>query len=222
VDGNAALKASCWIGTRSTALQLYYSPTSPYARKVRIVAIEKGLDGALQLVDATPWPEPTLVAERNPLGKVPTLILDSGEALFDSPVICEYLDVLGSGAPLIPPLGPDRWKTLRLQAVADGIMDAAVSIVLERRREPVQQSTAVVQRATVAIQRSIAYLAEEIGQNLTAPFDLGRIAGAVAIGYLQFRLPDLELGLSHPSLAAWWTLIQQRASVDATTPVSPS
>lgn len=199
-------------------MQLYYSPTSPYARKVRIVAIEKGLDGAIERVDATPWPEPTAVATHNPLGKVPALVLGTGEALFDSPVICEYLDILGGGTPLIPAEGARRWAVLRTQAVADGVMDAAVSIVLERRRDVAQQSSAAIERAAKAIRRSVGWLGSEIAVEPIAAFDLGRIAAAVAVGYLHFRLPDLDLGLDAGPLAEWWTLIRRRASLDATIP----
>lgn len=201
-------------------MHLYHSTTSPYVRKVRIVAIEKGLAGQIELVDGNPWPEPTVVAAKNPLGKVPALVLDDGTVLFDSPVICEYLDTVGGGTPLIPPAGTERWSVLRTQAVADGILDAGVTIVLERRRPSDLQSTATVQRAVAAIRRSVAFLADEIDANPLAPFDLGRIATAVAIGYLHFRMPDIDVGLSDPRIANWWSLIQQRPSLDATVPVS--
>ena len=202
-------------------MQLYYSTTSPYVRKVRIVAIEKGLAGNIELVDGNPWPEPTVVAVRNPLGKVPALVLDDGTALFDSPVICEYLDTLAGGTLLIPPAGPARWSVLRTQAVADGILDAGVTVVLERRRPIELQSAATVDREVAAIRRSVAYLAAELESQPLAPFDMGRIATAVAIGYLHFRLPDIDLGLSDPRIADWWSLMQQRPSLDATVPVSP-
>ena len=169
-------------------VQLYYSATSPYVRKVRIVAIEKGLDGAIELVEAMPWPDPSLISTQNPLGKVPALVLDDGSALYDSPVICEYLDTLGEGSRLLPQAGPARWRSLRIQALADGIMDAAVSIVLERRRPAELQS-------------------------LDA-----QIATAVAIGYLHFRLPDLELGLGSRRISEWWSLIRERPSLAATAP----
>ncbi len=200
------------------AMQLYYSTTSPYARKVRVVAIEKGLDGLIALIDAMPWPDPSFVAAKNPLGKVPALIRDDGSALYDSPVICEYLDAMGEGAPLLPRSGPARWDALRTQALADGIMDAGVTIVLERRRPVALQSADVVARATAAIARGVATLAAEITAAPNAPFDLARIATAVAIGYLHFRLPDLEIGLDDPQLTAWWSIIQQRPSLEATAP----
>jgi glutathione S-transferase len=201
-------------------MQLYYSTTSPYVRKVRIVAIEKGLDGAIELVDATPWPTPLLAATRNPLGKVPALVLDDETSLYDSPVICEYLDVLGGGAPLVPRDGSARWSVLRAQALADGILDAAVSIVLERRREPARQSPEVIARSADAIRRAVAVMAAEIDAQPAAPFDLGRISACVAIGYLHFRLPDLDLGLTDPRISNWWSLIKDRPSVDATSPTS--
>jgi len=214
-----------WIGASSGSgrrefvnVQLYYSATSPYVRKVRIVAIEKGLDGAIELVEAMPWPDPSLIATQNPLGKVPALVLDDGSALYDSPVICEYLDSLGEGRRLLPPAGPGRWRSLRIQALADGIMDAAVSIVLERRRPAELQSHEAIDRATQAIRRGVAVLAEDLGPDLTAPFDLAQIATAVAIGYLHFRLPDLELGLGNPRISEWWSLIRERPSLAATAP----
>jgi glutathione S-transferase len=199
-------------------MQLYYSATSPYVRKVRVVAIEKGLDGDIELIEAMPWPDPSLIATQNPLGKVPALVLDDGSALYDSPVICEYLDTLGEGNRLLPPAGPARWRSLRMQALADGIMDAAVSIVLERRRPAELQSREATDRAANAIRRSLTVLAREIGPTLTAPFDLAHIASAVAIGYLHFRLPDLELGLDNPKISEWWSLISERPSLAATAP----
>jgi hypothetical protein len=199
-------------------MQLYFSATSPYVRKVRIVAIEKGLDGDIELVNAMPWPDPTQVAARNPLGKVPALVLDDGSTLYDSPVICEYLDTLGGGNLLLPSHGPKRWQALRTQALADGVMDAAVSIVLERRRPSAQQSEESVERAANAIRRGVTALAADVSDDTTAPFDLARIATATAIGYLHFRLPDLELGLHEPTIANWWSLNRQRPSVLATEP----
>ena len=199
-------------------MQLLSSPTSPYVRKVRIVAIEKGLDWRIEIVDAPPWPDPSAVAAVNPLGKVPALRLDDNSVLYDSPVICEYLDTLGEGTLLLPPSGPARWQVLRIQALADGIMDAAVSIVLERRRPPGQQSDEAIGRAIAAVRRSVVCMADDLGDNVTAPFDLARIACATAVGYLHFRLADLDLGLSDNRIARWWNLISERPSVLETAP----
>jgi glutathione S-transferase len=198
-------------------MKLYSSPTSPYVRKVRVVAIEKGLADRIELVTATPWPDPAAVAAVNPLGKVPALVTDDGVALYDSPVICEYLDVLVPAAPLIPRSGGGRWQVLRCQALCDGILDAAVAIVLERRRPEAERSVASQQRSQDAIRRSVAALVPEL-RPATAGFDLGQISIAVALGYLEFRLGDLELGVAHPAIRDWWTTTRERASLVATRP----
>ena len=198
-------------------MKLYYSPTSPYVRKVRVVAIEKGIADRVELVEASPWPDPASVARVNPLGKVPALVTDDGVALYDSPVICEYLDVLVPAAPLLPRSGAARWQVLRCQALCDGILDAAVAIVLERRRPEAERSAAAQQRATDAIRRSVAALVAEL-KPATAAFDLGQISAAVALGYLEFRLGELELGTAHGPLRDWWTAVRERPSLVATRP----
>ncbi|HUO79088.1 MAG TPA: glutathione S-transferase N-terminal domain-containing protein [Steroidobacteraceae bacterium] len=198
-------------------MKLYHSPTSPYVRKVRVVAIEKGLADRIELVDAVPWPDPAAVAAVNPLGKVPALLTDDGVALYDSPVICEYLDVLVPAAPLIPRSGAGRWQVLRCQALCDGILDAAVGIVLERRRPPAERSQASLDRAAEAIRRSVGALGPELRPAGTA-FDLGQISIAVALGYLEFRLADLELGVTRPVIRDWWAATRERPSLVATRP----
>lgn len=198
-------------------MKLYYSPTSPYVRKVRVVAIEKGLADRIELVAASPWPDPAAVAVVNPLGKVPALVTDDGVALYDSPVICEYLDVLVPAAPLIPRSGAGRWQVLRCQALCDGILDAAVAIVLERRRPEAERSATTQNRAADAIRRSVAALATEL-RPASAGFDLGQISIAVALGYLEFRLGDLDLGVGGPAIRDWWTATRDRPSLVATRP----
>ncbi|MBS0376401.1 MAG: glutathione S-transferase N-terminal domain-containing protein [Proteobacteria bacterium] len=198
-------------------MKLYYSPTSPYVRKVRVVAIEKGLAEQVELVDASPWPLPTTVAAVNPLGKVPALVTDDGLTLYDSPVICEYLDALVPASPLIPRSGAARWRVLRCQALCDGVLDAAVAIVLERRRPEAERSAAAQARATDAIRRSVAAFGAELNPAAT-PFDLGQISIAVALGYLEFRLGDLDIGTGAPALADWWRAVRDRPSLAATRP----
>jgi glutathione S-transferase len=198
-------------------MKLYYSPTSPYARKVRVVAIEKGLADRVELVVANPWPDPAAVVGVNPLGKVPALLTDDGLALYDSPVICEYLDTLVPAAPLIPRSGTARWQVLRCQALCDGILDAAVGIVLEQRRPEAERSMMSLQRAADAIRRSVAALAPEL-RPPGAPCDLGQISIAVALGYLEFRLGDLDLGVGQPALRDWWATARERPSLIATRP----
>jgi glutathione S-transferase len=198
-------------------MKLYFSPTSPYVRKVRVVAIEKGLADRIELVPANPWPDPAAVSVANPLGKVPALVLDDGTTLYDSPVICEYLDSLVPARPLVPREGSARWQVLRRQALGDGILDAAVSIVLERRRPEAERSASAQERAAAAIRRSIAALPGEL-RPAEATFDLGQISLAVALGYLAFRLSDLELGTSAQPVHAFWAAIRTRPSLTATQP----
>ncbi|MBS0395030.1 MAG: glutathione S-transferase N-terminal domain-containing protein [Proteobacteria bacterium] len=198
-------------------MQLFHSPTSPYVRKVRVVALEKGLGERVTLVNAVPWPEPTAVAAVNPLGKVPALVTDDGLVLYDSPVICEYLDSLSPARPLLPPSGTARWRVLRLQALADGILDAAVAVVLERRRPQAERSAAAEQRALAAIRRSVAALPDELRPG-ASPFDLGQIAAAVALGYLEFRLGGESIGTDAPSVRDWWQDVRERPSLVATRP----
>ena len=196
-------------------MKLIYSLTSPYARKVRILVIEKGLDATVEHVIASPLAEPEKVIPANPLGKIPVLLTDAG-ALYDSPVICEYLDSL-AGGPLLPASGASRWAILRVQALADGIMDSAFSMVMEQLRPESERSgqwserwRAAILRATIDADRDFPRLADR--------FDLGQIAMAAALGYLAFRLPDIDWQTDAPSLATWWSETGQRASLLATRP----
>src|SRR5271170_973742 len=107
-------------------VKLYHSPASPYVRKVRICAITRGIDRRIELVPSNPNTSPAALLADNPLSKVPTLVTDDGVALFDSPVICEYLDSLGDAPPMFPAAGAARWRALTLQAMGDGILDASV------------------------------------------------------------------------------------------------
>ena len=117
-------------------MKLRYSPTSPYVRKVLVCAKERGLDGRIEPVPTNPTDPKTDLAKYNPLVKVPALVLDDGEVLYDSPVICDYLDSLHDSEPLIPAAGPARWAALRQQALADGILDAAILRMIETTRRP--------------------------------------------------------------------------------------
>lgn len=197
-------------------MKLLFNPASPFARKVRIAILEKGLREAIALEVAQPWPEPTAIVPFNPLGKIPVLLLDDGSALYDSPVICEYLESLTPASRLIPSGGAERFRTLRLQALADGMLDAAVNIVLERRRPAEQQSAMMMQRAVAALRRSLAVLTGE----LTEPergLDIGQIAAGCVLGYLDFRLADLGL-VTDKGMLDWWEHTRRRPSFLATEP----
>jgi glutathione S-transferase len=191
-------------------MKLLASDTSPYARKTRIVALEKGV--ALDVVTTNPLGEDTAALHAaNPLGKIPALLLDDGVTLYDSRVICEYLDTIATGPVLIPASGVARFDCLRRQALADGVMDAAFNLVMEGRRPEAQRSKDWSARWRAGILRGVAAMeASEI-------FDLGAIASAAALGYLDFRLPDINWRACKP-LAAWWEQAQMRESLRATAP----
>lgn len=198
-------------------MRLFHSPTSPFVRKVMIVAIERGLEPEIELrpvVFLAPDPE---LAATNPLGKVPALELDDGDVLYDSPVICEYLDSL-PGAPLLfPAEGKARWTALRRQALADGIADAAVLRRMEQMRAEDQRSPAFLERQTNALRRSIAALEAEAAA-LPDDLDIGAIAIIAALGYVDLRSDDLDWRHTAPNLAAWVARQSERDSVHRTAP----
>lgn len=203
-------------------MKLRYSPTSPYVRKVSVTLHELGLNERVELIPTNPWDPATDLPTDNPIGKVPTLIRDDGEPLFDSPVICEYLDSLHNGEKLYPESGPARWSALRQQALADGVLDAAVAAFLEiaRRPEPYRWST-WVKRQKSAIQRSIDALENEVdsfGDRLT----IGQIATGCALGYLDLRFADDDWRAKRPKLAGWAQRFFSRPSMTATIPKDPT
>ncbi len=198
-------------------MKLFYTATSPYARKVRVTLLEKGLGERIELVPCNlETPDAALLAA-NPAGKIPTLILESGEALYDSPVICEWLD-LEAGTPLLlPAQGPTRWRVLRGQALADAVMDDALDVVMELRRGEEQRSAALIEKRTAALRRSVTALEQELAawpDSLT----LAHIAAGCALGYLDLRLPDLAWRAGHDRLAQWFAAFAQRPSMLATQP----
>lgn len=198
-------------------MQLYHAAASPFARKVRVLVREKGLMGRVEEITVNPLTDPQELLTVNPLGKIPTLVLADGCALFDSPVICEYLDTI-SGAPrFLPKEGERRWQVLRLQALADGIMDAAVAMVYENRRPDPQRSPEWLQRRRDSILRSTGLL-EASHALLAPPVHLGSIATACALGYLDFRLPDLDWRRDHPKLTQAYEQLCALPGMQATAP----
>jgi glutathione S-transferase len=158
------------------------------------------------------------VRAANPLGKIPALILDDGSTLYDSPVICEYLDSLASTAPgLLAASGAARWTALRLQALGDGVADAGFNIVMEGRRDADKRSDFWVERWTAAILRSADAVEAELAAG-DLPFDLGGIGVACAFAYIRFRLPQIDWRAGRPRLAGWMDAANARPSMAATAP----
>ena len=206
-------------------MKLRYSPTSPYVRKVSVTAIELGLAERIERVPTDTQDRDSGLAEHNPLGKVPALILDDGAVLYDSPVICEYLDTLHDGPRMFPAAGPARWAALRQQALADGILDAAILRMIETLRRPealrwrtwIKHQTAKVMRAADQFEAEAATL-EGVPEG---PPTIGRVAAGCALGYLDFRFPELEWRAGRPKLAAWYENFAQRSAMRQTTPKAP-
>lgn len=198
-------------------MTLRFSQTSPYVRKVMMVAIECGLDGAIEPVPTDAWSPDTDLPTDNPLGKVPALIMGDGTVLFDSPVICEYLDTLHDGTRLFPATGPERWRALRLQALADGLCDAAVLRRLELNRPDGQRSDGWVARQAAAIARTVDALEAEAAGFGAAP-TIGTLAVASALGYLDLRYPESAWRDRAPTLARWLEGFSQRDCFRRTAP----
>lgn len=198
-------------------MQLRYSKTSPFARKVRVMAIETRLDEIIDLVETNPHDPATDLGSINPLGKVPALMTDDGLVLFDSPVICEYLDHRHGGSRMIPVATPGRWHVLRQQALADGVMEAGVGIVMEGRRAEGERSAGFVARQRRLIVRAADWL-EDHAVEFDGSVNLGHIAVACALAYLDFRLPETEWRRGRGAIAGWFERMASRESMRRTAP----
>lgn len=197
-------------------MKLYGSLTSPYVRKCRVLIKEKAL--ACEFVQADAGGPGSPVPALNPLGKVPVLERDDGSSLFDSPVILEYLDSLKPPA-LFATSGDERWQMLRWQALADGVMDATVTRLLETRRPPEQQSAEGIKRQEEKVSRALAFAEQCAGgaylmQNCFTAADL---CLGVALEYVDFRYA-YDWRARHPKLAHWLAGISARASFIETVP----
>jgi glutathione S-transferase len=197
-------------------MQLFFARPSPYARKVRVMIVEKGLQQRFEFLERAPFDKPPDLLVNNPLCKVPTLITDSGQILFDSPVICEFIDDLGSPR-LIPSDGRSRWEALRRQALADGMLGSGGSVLLENRRIETERSPSWIADQMEVVARSLAVFEREIG-SFGAEATIGHIALGCALGWLDFRLPNLDWRAQHANLAHWFARFSERASMAATRP----
>ncbi len=202
-------------------MKLRYSPTSPYVRKVSATAIELGLAGKIERIPTNTQDRDSGIAEHNPLGKVPALILDDGGVLYDSPVICEYLDSLHEGPKLFPAAGPARWTALRQQALGDGLLDAAILRMLETVRRPEEFRWQVwIKHQTAKMTQALDRFEAEASKFGEAP-TIGQITAGCALGYLDFRFPDLNWREGRPGLAAWCEIFAQRPAMQETQPQAP-
>jgi glutathione S-transferase len=199
-------------------MQLYYSHTSPYARKCRLALREKGLEQQVEEILCDPFQELPALRRANPLHRVPTLVLDNGSALFDSPVICQYLDSLAPRPRLIPAGDPERWAVLRWEALADGMVDAAYDSVMERRRPAVERSAHWLASWEAEIGNALTAAEQWVG-TLPPALSLAQLALAAALGYLDLRLGQLNWRDGCPQVAAWYDDFSRRPAFRATSPL---
>ena len=205
-------------------MKLYFSPFSPYVRKCLVVGHELGLDARITLLPSSAHPvqRDQAIIANNPLGKVPTLLTDDGQALYDSRVICEYLDDLGRGS-LFPKTGAARWQALTLHALADGMLDAA----LLARYEDVARPEAIRWKEWRAGQldkaeTSLAYLEGELAgtgnggaKALSDRVDIGTLSIGCALWYLDLRFAEVQWRMRYPKVAQWYAAFSQRPSMQA-------
>lgn len=201
-------------------MKLYHSPASPFVRKALVAAHELGLADAIEIVPVAMTPVKSVPAlnDENPLGKIPALVLDDGTALYDSPVICEYLDTRHDGPRLFPAEGPERWTALRRQALADGLLDAAILCRYETFLRPEErQWTDWIEGQRSKFRRALDALegeAEDFGDTV----DIGTVSAGCAADYLDFRSLDDGWREGRPRLSAWLEGFAARPSMQATRP----
>jgi glutathione S-transferase len=199
-------------------MKLYSSATSPYSRKVRVVAEELGLADLIEEVMTDPFNPPPEFLAANPMSKIPTLITEKDEALPDSKLIVEYLQTRGHGLTSLP-RGTKRWTALRRAQIAEGIIDAAVATVLEKRRPEGIVYTTFLDRQVVVIRRSLDILNLESSALVqSGPVSIVEITAGVALAYLDLRMPYVEWRNNHEELATWYEAFAQRPSMIKTQP----
>jgi glutathione S-transferase len=204
-------------------MKLFITPTSPYARKVRVVLAEKHIECELVTVPSLAAPDSPVPAY-NPLGKVPTLVLDDGTSYYDSVVIVDYLDHKTPVARLIPQDNSHRALVRRWEALADGVCDAAVAVVMEKRRPPEKQDEALIERQMLKVTRGLRAMSEDMGDDKWTAgdrFTLADIATGCVLGYLDLRMPELGWREQYPNLAQLYEQVMARPSFkDSEPPVA--
>jgi glutathione S-transferase len=197
-------------------VELKYGAVSPYVRKVMVVAHETGVAGRMRVTPVNTREEPDTILPFNPLAKIPALVLDDGSTIFDSPVICEYLDTEFGGRRLLAESGPQRWRTLTREALADGILDAGLLVRHERLRPAELQSKDWIAAQLGKIYAGLDALEREA--DAFGALDLGLIAVGCALGYLPLRVPEITHRERWPKLFAWFDEVSRRPSFSKTVP----
>lgn len=200
-------------------MKLIYTKTSPYARKVRIVAAEKRI--ALELQEVVLTDPDNIVPDFNPLGKIPVLILDDGEPLYDSSVIVDYLEQRTPVARILPQDTRARFQVKRWEALADGVCDAGVAMMLERRRPEHLQDPAWITRQMLKLNRGLQRMETDLAEREYCVGDsmsLADIALACVMAYIHLRYADLDLATHYPKLSAHYQRMMQRPSFQDTAP----
>jgi len=197
-------------------MKLYTTTRSPFGRKAVIMAIEKGVEGRMQVINEDLTKKSAALLAGNPLGKVPLLVLDNGTCIYDSPVICEYIESLSPAGKLIPQNIDSRIKCLTVSALADGMTESAIAIFYERLK-PVQDKN-IINKNIVVLKNAAQVFQRE---NLSlADFTMAEIAVASAIGYINFRLPEINITHEAPKLHLWYNEFSKRPSMLKTMPVA--
>lgn len=202
-------------------MKLHWSPRSPFVRKVLVFAHEVGLADRIEKVRthvAMTQPNRDLL-QVNPLGKIPTLITDDGMVLFDSTVICEYFDSLHKGRKLFPQAAGKHWQALRWHALGDNMLDTLVLWRNEGLRPQAQQSPEIIVGFLAKTQSSLDALEKEAPELAAARFGIGHVAIGVALGYIDFRFPELRWREGRKAITAWYESFAQRPSAQSTVPV---
>jgi glutathione S-transferase len=195
-------------------MKLYITAPSPFARKCRIVAREKGITVEEILVD--PYSNAPELLASNPVIQVPSLIAEDGLPLNDSPVICEYLDMVGSGPRLLPESGPDRLRVRRIEATADALLEMGVKLVLEKRRPEHERSPSWMERWSANMHRALDAL--EAADLSADDIHIGTLTAGIAITWIGFRHPDFDWRSGRPALAALQAALEARPSFVDTRP----
>jgi len=204
-------------------MQLSYGGTSPFVRKVTALAIETGQHGKIERVATNPWSDEDPLPATNPVGRIPALRLEDGTVLAGSQLVCEYLDSLHIGSKLFPPAGPARWLALEQQYLADGLMEAGVAAVVEKLRRPAQYRwDDWIKRQQAKVERTLDALeAQAKAGQLSGPITIGTLTVAIALGYVDFRMGELDWRKTRPALAAWEAVMAERPSLAMTRPADP-